>query len=491
MAPPVKPQDDPYAEFSDVSKPPAVTVTRIGNRQIDPYAEFVDAPEGIPQRQPSAEQFTGFSRDVGPAMAMLTPQQKKEALKTGVELSAGMAAPVALGRTLKFAADVTGRFAPTITQFGRAIESGGLAPGLSVPQRVAGSAVSGGVGAGVVDPDQIMTGATIGVLTPVAAQVTRPFVKVFGATKQVEKEYKAAYKAAEDVGATVAPTQFNNLVSQMKDTAAKFQFLPNKHKEIDNALTTFGQQADLQQPVSIERIDNLRRDLNKARFSGDKVERDIAKNMLGDLDGFVRQTFPTQVSKNIELARDLFTRAQRSEAVDNIIEKARVAKGREPAEVIKEEFYRISQGKGKYAALKRQFTADEQAVIKSIGNGRLDINALEGIGAIFAPPRVLRPNIRELPKALGQATTTGLGTARIGPEMAIPIAIGVGGTGYLSRAMANRLAAARASQFGARVATGRVPNLLAPESFAPIIPAGTSYGVNFLAEQQRLAEQGF
>ena len=84
-----------------------------------------------------------------------------------------------------------------------------------------------------------------------------------------------------------------------------------------------------------------------------------------------------------------------------------------------------------------------------------------------------------------------MGTARIGPEMAIPIAIGVGGTGYLSRAMANRLAAARASQFGARVAGGRAPNILAPESFAPIVPAASPYGVNFLAEQQRINELGF
>lgn len=471
-----------------VKEPPAKKEWWMVGEEVSPEVPA----DSIPQRQPSVAQFSGFGRDVGPAMAMLTPEQKKEALKTGVQLSAGMAAPVAMGRTLKFAADVTGRFAPAITQFGRAIESGGLAPGLSIPQRIAGGAISGGIGSEIVEPGQFETGATVGVLMPAAAQVVRPFVKVSGATKQVEKEYKAAYKAAEDVGATVAPTQFNNLVSQMKDTAAKFQFLPNKHKKIDNALTTFGQQADLQQPVSIERIDNLRRDLNKALNSGDKVERDIAKNMLGDLDGFVRQTFPTQVYEKIELARDLFTRAKRSEAVDDIIEKARVAKGREPAEVIKEEFYKISQGKTKkYAALKRQFTAEEQKVIESIGNGRLDINALEGLGAIFAPPRVLRPNIRELPKALGQATTTGLGAARIGPEMALPIALTVGGTGYLSRAMANRLAAARASQFGARVATGRVPNLLAPESLAPIIPAGTSYGVNFLAEQQRLAEQGF
>ena len=69
MAPPVKPQDDPYAEFADAPKTQDVTVTRIGNMQIDPYAEFVDAPEGIPQRQglDALSQYAGvINRAIAP-----------------------------------------------------------------------------------------------------------------------------------------------------------------------------------------------------------------------------------------------------------------------------------------------------------------------------------------------------------------------------------------------------------------------------------------
>lgn len=69
MAPPVKPQDDPYAEFTDAPKTQDVTVTRIGNMQIDPYAEFVDAPEGIPQRQglDALSQYAGvINRAIAP-----------------------------------------------------------------------------------------------------------------------------------------------------------------------------------------------------------------------------------------------------------------------------------------------------------------------------------------------------------------------------------------------------------------------------------------
>lgn len=69
MAPPVKPQDDPYAEFTDAPRTQDVTVTRIGNMQIDPYAEFVDAPEGIPQRQglDALSQYAGvINRAIAP-----------------------------------------------------------------------------------------------------------------------------------------------------------------------------------------------------------------------------------------------------------------------------------------------------------------------------------------------------------------------------------------------------------------------------------------
>lgn len=484
--------ENPFAKYVPSTAPPA---------SDNPFAKYVistpapqeQAVDQMPVARRSAEPFMGVGRDVGPAMSLLSPQQKREALKTGVVGSAALAIGPVVGGGLRLLAPSAealpgARFlAPVFDRFGRAIESGGLAPNLSPVERVIGGAYSGGLSSAVVDPEQVELGATIGAATPGIAKVVKPFIAPASATPKLEQEYRAAYKAAEDVGAVVQPTQFNNLLGQIKDTAAKAQFLPNKHKKIDNALTNFGQQADLKQPVSIERIDNLRRDLNKALGSGDKTERDIAKNMLQDLDGFVRQTFPQETAKQIELARDLFTRASRSSVIDDILEKARVAKGKEPSEIIKEEFYKISQGKGRYGAVKRQFTKAEQDVIKNIGEGRFDINALESFGGMFAPPRIMRPNVRDIPKVLTQATATGLGTARFGPEVTVPLAIATGGTGFMSRAAANQLARARAAQFGAQVAAGgRAPPILAPSVFPQVLPTAAPAGVNFLSQSEVL-----
>ncbi len=99
----------------------------------------------------------------------------------------------------------------------------------------------------------------------------------------------------------------------------------------------------------------------------------------------------------------------------------------------------------------------------------------------------MRPNVRDVPKALTQATATGLGTARFGPDVTVPLAIATGGTGFMSRAAANQLARARAAQFGAQVAEGgRAPSILAPNVFPQILPTAAPAGVNFLSQSEVL-----
>ena len=74
--------ENPFAKYVPSTAPPA---------SDNPFAKYVistpapqeQAMDQMPVARKSAEPFMGVGRDVGPAMSLLSPQQKREALKTG------------------------------------------------------------------------------------------------------------------------------------------------------------------------------------------------------------------------------------------------------------------------------------------------------------------------------------------------------------------------------------------------------------------------
>ena len=135
----------------------------------------------IPAARREPERFTGFSRDVGPAMAMLSPQQKVEALKTGV----GGAVGIAAGPVLAAGTRAAGAAFPVIqrvtTPLETAFRTGGFQTGLpaqaprtaKIATRVVGGALPGAVGGAVTGDAE--TGAYIGgglaLLAPPVAKI--------------------------------------------------------------------------------------------------------------------------------------------------------------------------------------------------------------------------------------------------------------------------------------------------------------------------------
>jgi len=72
------------------------------------------------------------------------------------------------------AGQAVSRFNPAL---GAQIQAGGFGPGGTMPTRIAGGGISGGIGAGLVNPDETTMGATLGAILPPAA---RPVVKIGG-----------------------------------------------------------------------------------------------------------------------------------------------------------------------------------------------------------------------------------------------------------------------------------------------------------------------
>jgi hypothetical protein len=495
---------DPFAEFQDAPSD-------------DPFAEFQDAPaeaasvSEIPRRRgPSLASIggreTGFRQQV--EATGMTPEQRQATVAGMIPVAASLAAGPVVGGVIRgidaLAASVAGLRGgiPAIREFGRSVQSGGLAPGLSKTQTLLGAGTAGGVSTAVVNPEDASTGAVIGMMTPTAARVVRPFMRPSGpATKEVTKAADAEYTAMRSLNEQLSPQQFKELQTSLTDMAKQSQYLAGKHAKIANAFDIFKSQAKYNEPVSIDRIDKLRKELAKAGNSADFEEREIAKKLVAQLDSYVANAAPESAA-HLAAGRELIENRSRSKIIDSILDKAKRSKN-EPTETIRNEFVKLARGEGKYAAKKRQFSAEQQDIIQDIADGRASINALETIGQMFAPPRVIRPSQDEVLRGLQRMGLVGGSATGLGLTQAVsyPLAVGLGvttaGIGAGSRAAANRLAMMEADRLRALAASGGVLRPRArPDLFPQFLPAavGNAFApeqVNFLAEQQRLAEQGF
>jgi hypothetical protein len=460
-----------------------------------------DTPSEIPARRgPSladiGDRATGFRPQV--EATGMTPEERQAAVAGMVPVAASLAAGPVAGGVIRgvdaLAASAAGLRGgiPLIREFGRSVQSGGLAPGLSIPQRVLGGGTAGAVSTAAVSPEDIATGTAIGVATPGVAKVGRALMSGKApTTAELRAQSQAKYQSPEVLSASVDVPAFNALKSEIDAVAASGQFLPTQHKKITQALAIMQEQAALGQPVSLERLDKLRREFSKAAGSASFDERSMATAMIGKIDNFIRANTSTAAAEKIEKARELFTYMSRSKVIDDVIRKADRAKSSDKASVIQDEFRKINDAASKsYAAKKRQFTDAEQALIADIAEGRLDINALRGTANLLAPTTLNRNLMLNLPGY-------GLLASQLGPAVGAGTAAAGFGVGLGSRALANRLAMMQADQLRAQVAAGgAAAQRFAPNMFPQFAPSvvGNALApeqVNFMQEQERINAMGF
>ncbi|MFY8063454.1 MAG: hypothetical protein ACOVN2_07085, partial [Usitatibacteraceae bacterium] len=295
---------------------------------------------------------------------------------------------------------------------------------------------------------------------------------------------QAAYANAEAAKADVAPQQFTQLTYKLEDTLSENSFNPVLHPKAQAAVNAFTEQAKNGQPVTLNQLDSLRRVASKAAGSGSKDEARIGSALVRDVDEFIRANAPEAAVRELEKARDLYTRMSRSALIERTVREARSGRG-EPGAKVKEKFAKLAQNE----RAMRQFTEAERDLIRKIAKGRFDISALEAVGVVTAPPRISEirsGNLRYIAPSLGYtAAYGGLGT--LGGGL-------VAGGGYASRAAANRLALARAEQLRALAAAGREVPYFAPETLPQVFPGmmgGPEQETDFMAEQERINQLGF
>jgi hypothetical protein len=467
-------------------------------REAAPEAEAVTpaAPEPpsmrdvLRQRLMGGEVFETPQREAAAVTAGMTPEQRAEATRTGLGLAAGFAAGPVAGAALRGAGLAIPAIQRAVQPLATAIESGGfrsgLAPGASraaeAGMRVAGGATAGGLAAGVVEPEAAATGAAIGAVVPVAGRVVGRLVTPKGPkTEDVRKASQAAYEEAERLGGEVSADQFGSLANRLAARMDEGRFNPVLHPRVQRALDTFTTEATQTAPVSLNRLDTLRRVAARAAGSSSADEQRLGKAAVDEIDTFIRETMPEASVAALENARNLWTKMSRGKEIERLITRASRST-KEPSVALRQQFQRLADNERKI----KTFAPAEQELIKRIANGSMSIKALETAGSL-APPRI--SDLRTLPGALG---ATGYGAGMTLNPMLTGMAAG---TGYASRALANQMARVQAERVAALARTGVMPPpsgaQFAPAVFPQVAPATAANmmapeELDFMREQQRV-----
>jgi hypothetical protein len=452
--------------------------------EVAPAVETAARP--TPQRGPSlgdiGDRATGF-RSVGQSPE-LSLERGAEGLKTALKVGAGIAAGPVIGGALRLGAAAIPAAQRVAEPLATAIASGGFRSGLTsgapaiaqTGMRAAGGAVGGGAAAALMEPEEALTGAAIGAAVPVVGRAVGRLITPKGPkTEDVRKAATKAYEEAEQLGGEVTPDQFTNLTYRLATKMDDARFNPVLHPRVERALNTFTVEATQGAPVSLNRLDTLRRVTARAAASSSPDEQRLGRIATEEIDSFIRESMPEASVAALEKARDLWTKMSRSKQIEQLILKASRS-SKEPSAALRQQFQRLADNERKL----KTFAPAEQELIKKIANGSLPVTVLEGAGTL-APPR-----INELGTLAGRFGAAGYGAAfGTGFVLNPLITSATAGAGYASRTLANQMARVQAQRLALQARTG-TPTPIVPQAFEPSFfpQAAPIAGVNMLASDE-------
>jgi hypothetical protein len=255
------------------------------------------------------------------------------------------------------------------------------------------------------------------------------------------------YKFAEDVGAVFKKNSYNQFANKLETTLAKEGLDKTLQPRVYAALERIKDTKNSN--VSLENMEILRRIGQAAGSSVDASERRLASIMVDNLDDFVENAQPGQLSKGsseavraLTDARELWKRAKKTEIIDDLVASADVrAEANYTQSGIENALRRKLVNLADNPKKLRAFSKEEQELIKSTAKGGSVQNALRLFGKL-APTG-----------AISAGVSGGAGFAIGGPYGAVGLPL-VGGA---ARKGAEQLGLRNIEQLRNRLATGNAP----------------------------------
>lgn len=304
-------------------------------------------------------------------------------------------------------------------------------------------------------PDIVSAGLTAGAL-----RAPKPAKAAIPTKEELGTQAKAAYKRAEDAGIAVSPQSFDAMKLKLLDKLEREGIDKDLHPKATAALNRV---ASTDGPVTLEKIETLRRIAKDAESSIDKADRRMAGELIDHLDEYVGSlAAPDLVSGNaskaaaLKEARGFYSRKSKADEIDRLISNAELSdSGMERG--LRSEFKSLAKNQRRL----RMFTKEEQAAIRKAAKGGPTQFLLRQFGKFSSGP-------------FGLTVGSGLGFAAGGPVGAavIPPAAALARFGAGRMTMRNAQAAQELMRRGPQQATPMAP----PQQAMPPAPAAGILG---------------
>jgi hypothetical protein len=315
-----------------------------------------------------------------------------------------------------------------------------------------GAAVPGVGAAGRAIGRKTADALTGGATRRAQTQIAKEFTKAAPDTEALRRMGSEAFKKAEAAGVVVRPDAMRGQVDDIARWASKEGIDPTLHPGATAALKRLVDVAD--EPLSLEKIQTLRRVVGSAAKSQSPDERRLAYGMIERIDDFVAGLTPEKIQSgnlgtaadDLVNARNLWARMKKSELIDTAIEKAsRQASGVENG--IRIQFRQILNN----PRLRKSFNKDELKLLDDVVKGDFSTNTLRRLGKLSAGSGA-QSNV--LNSMMGTGLGAGFGGAVGGPIGAAVGAGAVQGLGYGSQRGAQALTTKKAQLARALMASG-------------------------------------
>lgn len=284
----------------------------------------------------------------------------------------------------------------------------GAAPTASslVPRATADAAAYGaltGFGAGETLPERARNagvGAVMGAASgPIAGAIGARFanagiVRAAPTEEALRDASRVLFDQARSAGVQFETLSFDNAVRNIRTNiqGPGFRAVSTPH-----AFAALDELQALPAAPTFDDVNAVRQVLSQiSRRDADPAEREVARRILGELDGYLGNLTPADVlagdpaaaSLYSSQARNLWRLAAKSDTITTALETAyRAAGAGSPTGLqaaIRTQFRTIARNQ----ALMRGYTPEEQAMIEEIATGGFTENALRALGQ-FAPSNVL------------------------------------------------------------------------------------------------------
>lgn len=340
----------------------------------------------------------------------------------------------------------------------------------------------------VEDPyARLMLSTAAGLLGGVAGAKAAGAGAVIPNVGKMRSKAKNLYRQVDQSGVQFDSTQYDTWLSGVRGNLKSFD--PAQHGSVELEIKNL--EKSLGSSPTISQLDTARSNIQKRLGkSTDPNIRRLGSELIDELDDFILNSPVAayggnyqQATQQLLEARRLYAAISKSDKMEELVRRAKLRPT--PLDTaIRAEFATFARNPRN----KRLLTPEEMGFVEDVVQGGKLASALTNVS------QALRIN-----RTFGGGLYAGTGlfgfiSPQITPTQALTLGTGILGARAATGAAANALARRRATIAAAQMRGGRAGNI-----FSLPVAGGTAAGLgsnapeqlNFLAEQQRLAEQGF